>query len=190
MNSIKSKAIVFDRPNHFSISDVEVPFPPSGHIRIKTLACGLCQREIHVYEGRIKRQFPVIMGHEPFGIVESIGVDVEGFEKGDFVSGIGNNSLSEFSLLESRFSGKITASITRPEFFIVEPIMCAINAVKIAGVDKNHSVLVNGAGFMGNLLIQALVNVSACQQVCVADVKEDALIRALNSGAHKTLRRQ
>ncbi|MBE0662560.1 MAG: alcohol dehydrogenase catalytic domain-containing protein [Bacteroidales bacterium] len=185
--SIKSRAIVFNRPNEYSISTIDVPSPSSGQIRIKTLACGLCQREINVFQGRIERQFPVVMGHEPFGIVESIGENVEGFEIGDFVSGVGNNSLSEFSLLESRFSGKIVTQVTRPEFFIVEPIMCVVNAIKIANVNKNISVLVNGAGFMGNLLIQTLAKVSGCLNICAADVREESLVRAMNSGAQKAV---
>lgn len=53
-------------------------------IRIK--ACGICGSDVHGFTGKTGRRLPpLIMGHEAAGIVEQMGKNVAGLEKGDRV---------------------------------------------------------------------------------------------------------
>ncbi len=66
---------------------VEIPIPDIGFndILIKVLACGVCRTELDQIEGRIvPPKLPIILGHQPVGIVIKIGKNVNKFKIGDF----------------------------------------------------------------------------------------------------------
>ncbi|KAI9365957.1 chaperonin 10-like protein [Zopfochytrium polystomum] len=56
------------------IEEVEVAPPQKGEVRIKVLATGVCHTDAYTLSGMDSEGvFPVIMGHEGGGIVESVG---------------------------------------------------------------------------------------------------------------------
>lgn len=59
-----------------SVSDVPVPEPGSGEVRVRVLACGVCRTDLHEVEGDIAPRLPVIPGHEIVGTVDSLGPGV------------------------------------------------------------------------------------------------------------------
>uniref|UniRef100_A0A2K6EE48 alcohol dehydrogenase n=1 Tax=Propithecus coquereli TaxID=379532 RepID=A0A2K6EE48_PROCO len=74
---IKCKAAVLWEPNKpFSIEEVEVAPPKAYEVRIKIVATGICRTDDHVVNGQIAGRFPMIVGHESAGIVESVGEGV------------------------------------------------------------------------------------------------------------------
>lgn len=83
---IKCKAAVLWEPNKpFSIEEIEVAPPKAKEVRIKILATGICRTDDHVIKGSMVSKFPVIVGHEATGIVESIGEGVTTVKPGDKV---------------------------------------------------------------------------------------------------------
>lgn len=83
---IKCKAAVLWGQNQpFSIEEVEVAPPKAQEVRIKILATGICRTDDHVIKGAMVSTFPVILGHEATGIVESIGEGVTTVKPGDQV---------------------------------------------------------------------------------------------------------
>ncbi|CAK6432948.1 unnamed protein product [Pipistrellus nathusii] len=83
---IKCKAAVLWGPNKpFSIEEIEVAPPKAKEVRIKILATGICRTDDHVIKGLMVSKFPVIVGHEAAGIVESIGEGVTSVKPGDKV---------------------------------------------------------------------------------------------------------
>lgn len=55
-------------------------------MRIKLDATGVCHTDAYTMSGADSEGvFPVILGHEGAGVVESIGEGVEGFEIGKFI---------------------------------------------------------------------------------------------------------
>ncbi|XP_053522412.1 all-trans-retinol dehydrogenase [NAD(+)] ADH7 isoform X2 [Artibeus jamaicensis] len=83
---IKCKAAVLWEPNTpFSIEEIEVAPPKAKEVRIKILATGICRTDDHVIKGVMVSNFPVIMGHEGAGVVESIGDGVTTVKPGDKV---------------------------------------------------------------------------------------------------------
>ena len=64
--------------------DLLIPKPGPKDIIIKVLACGVCRTEIDQIEGRIEPpKLPIILGHQPVGIVVNQGEKVTKFKIGD-----------------------------------------------------------------------------------------------------------
>lgn len=70
------------------IEDVPVPQPGPGQVLIKVEAVGVCGSDVHIaIEGVTPTSFaPITLGHEPSGVVEKLGPEVEGFAPGHRVS--------------------------------------------------------------------------------------------------------
>ncbi|XP_018419767.1 PREDICTED: alcohol dehydrogenase 1-like [Nanorana parkeri] len=84
---IKCKAaVLWEAHKPLSIEEIEVAPPKAHEVRIKIIATGICRSDDHVIEGHVKRvNFPIILGHEGAGIVESIGEGVTTVKPGDKV---------------------------------------------------------------------------------------------------------
>ncbi|CAK6968289.1 alcohol dehydrogenase class-3-like [Scomber scombrus] len=87
---IKCKAAVAWEPGKpLSIEDVEVAPPKVHEVRIKVVATGVCHTDwVNLYEtgkGMKFRPFPLVLGHEAAGVVESVGPEVTNFSPGDKV---------------------------------------------------------------------------------------------------------
>lgn len=66
--------------------DLEPPAPQAEEIRIRVTACGVCHTDLHIVEGDLALpRLPLVPGHQIVGVVESMGVEVVGFEVGDRV---------------------------------------------------------------------------------------------------------
>ncbi|KAM9329297.1 alcohol dehydrogenase E chain-like [Gastrophryne carolinensis] len=83
---IKCKAAVLWAPKTpFVIEEIEVAPPKAHEVRIKIVATGICRSDDHVVSGGMESPFPVILGHEGAGIVESVGEKVTKIKAGDKV---------------------------------------------------------------------------------------------------------
>jgi propanol-preferring alcohol dehydrogenase len=62
------------------------PVPEQGQILVRVSACGVCHTELDEIEGRASPSaFPIILGHEVIGRVETLGTGASKFKKGDRV---------------------------------------------------------------------------------------------------------
>ncbi|VVT53655.1 uncharacterized protein SAPINGB_P003683 [Magnusiomyces paraingens] len=79
-------AIAWEAGKPLTVEDVEV-LPPRAHeVRIKIVSTGVCHTDAYTLSGKDPEgAFPVILGHEGAGIVESIGEGVTNVKKGDHV---------------------------------------------------------------------------------------------------------
>ncbi|NWT75313.1 ADH1 dehydrogenase, partial [Prunella himalayana] len=83
---IKCKAAVLWEANKpFSIEEVEVAPPKEHEVRVKIMATGICRSDDHVITGAMVMPFPIILGHEAAGVVESVGQGVTAVKPGDKV---------------------------------------------------------------------------------------------------------
>uniref|UniRef100_A0A5F8HFY7 All-trans-retinol dehydrogenase [NAD(+)] ADH7 n=1 Tax=Monodelphis domestica TaxID=13616 RepID=A0A5F8HFY7_MONDO len=83
---IKCKAaVLWGLEQPFSIEEIEVAPPKAHEVRIKILATGICRTDNNATTGVMPAKFPVIVGHEAVGIVESIGEGVTSLKPGDKV---------------------------------------------------------------------------------------------------------
>ncbi len=58
--------------------------PQYGELRVRILAAGICQTDLHAHSGRLS-PLPIVLGHEGVGIVEEVGAGVVDFASGDAV---------------------------------------------------------------------------------------------------------
>ncbi len=69
------------------ITEVPTPEPGAGEILVKVAACGVCHTDLHYIDHGVPtfKAPPMILGHEPSGIVAKVGADVKNFKEGDKV---------------------------------------------------------------------------------------------------------
>ena len=84
---IKSKAAVAWAVNQpLSIEEIDVMPPQKGEVRVRIVATGVCHTDAFTLSGDDPEGlFPVVLGHEGGGIVESIGEGVTSVAVGDHV---------------------------------------------------------------------------------------------------------
>lgn len=72
----------------YSVDDIrieEVPVPKlgPGDALVRMKSCGLCGSDTMAWY--VQKKAPVFLGHEPAGVIEEVGPEVEGFRPGDRV---------------------------------------------------------------------------------------------------------
>lgn len=79
-------AVAWEAGKPLTIETVEVAPPKAGEVRIKIIATGVCHTDSHTLSGNDSEgKFPVILGHEGGGTVESVGEGVTRVKPGDHV---------------------------------------------------------------------------------------------------------
>ena len=84
-------------PEVLEAIDIELPEPGPGQVRVRHTAIGLNFSDINVRNGGFylgdEPKFPVILGNEAAGVVESVGAGVTGLRPGDRVAYAGTGGL-------------------------------------------------------------------------------------------------
>jgi propanol-preferring alcohol dehydrogenase len=66
--------------------DLPRPEPQDDQLLLRVRACGVCRTDLHVADGELPDpKLPLVLGHEVVGVVEAMGREVRGFERGDRV---------------------------------------------------------------------------------------------------------
>ncbi|HSN99012.1 MAG TPA: zinc-dependent alcohol dehydrogenase [Candidatus Nanopelagicales bacterium] len=80
------KALVFHRPKHVSVDQVDDPrieHPRDVIVRVTLTA--ICGSDLHIYNGLIPQLRSMVLGHEFMGVVEEVGPAVRNLKRGDRV---------------------------------------------------------------------------------------------------------
>ena len=81
---LKQTSLTEEKP--LELVDLPAPIPDVNQILVKIYACGVCHTELDEIEGRVSpSRFPMILGHEIVGKVESLGPGATKFKGGDRV---------------------------------------------------------------------------------------------------------
>jgi D-arabinose 1-dehydrogenase-like Zn-dependent alcohol dehydrogenase len=73
----------------FELVERDIPDPPTGKVRVKVQACGVCHSDSVTKEGLFPNiQYPRVPGHEIIGTVDALGTGVAGWQHGQRV-GVG-----------------------------------------------------------------------------------------------------
>ncbi len=69
------------------VTEVPTPQPGAGELLVKVAACGVCHTDLHYLDHGVPtfKPPPLILGHEPSGIVTGVGAGVKNFKEGDEV---------------------------------------------------------------------------------------------------------
>jgi len=77
------KAAVYYSQDDIKIEEIPTPKIASDEILVEMRACGICGSDL--MEWYLARRAPLVLGHEPSGVVAKIGEKVENFDIGDRV---------------------------------------------------------------------------------------------------------
>ncbi|KAI0472643.1 alcohol dehydrogenase [Xylariaceae sp. FL0804] len=107
-------AVAWEAGKDLSIEDVEVAPPKAHEVRIQIYYTGVCHTDAYTLSGKDPEgAFPIVLGHEGAGIVESVGEGVTSVKPGDHVVALYTPECGECKFCKSgktNLCGKIRAT--------------------------------------------------------------------------------
>jgi alcohol dehydrogenase len=79
------QAAVFQGKGKIALREVPRPVPGVGQALIKVTLTTICGTDVHILKGEYPVKEGLIVGHEPVGVIEELGLGVTGYQKGDRV---------------------------------------------------------------------------------------------------------
>ena len=155
------QAATLVEPGRFALGEVEPPQPGPGQVLLAIQGCGVCGSDMGPWRGVAGISYPLppgAPGHEVFGTVAALGEGVEAglggsLAVGDAVTALAFHGYSQLDVMDARAVVRLPPALAgRP--VLGEPLACAVNAMKRAGVREGDVVVLVGAGFLGALLLQ------------------------------------
>ena len=160
----------------------DVTDPAPDEIQIEGGACGICSWDLATAKLGDKMHPMAPPGHEGVGYIAKIGSEVTGFKEGDRVAGGGFANTRNLSTGRVH---KIPESDLPDEYWIVEPVSCAVTGIDHCQIKSGDRIAVVGCGFMGQLIIQGLCHYPLDQLVAI-DIVQSRLDLAQKTGVSET----
>ena len=194
----------------------EIPQPGPGELQIKLEYVGVCGSDLHFYsEGRLANWVPdgpLVLGHEPGGVVSAIGEGVTGFEIGDRVAlepgvpcghcedclkghynlcrsvrfmaipGEKDGEFSEYCTHAASMTFKLPDNVSTMEGGLMEPLAVGMHACELSNAKLGETAVVLGAGCIGLVTLMSL-KARGVSEIYVADVLDKRLEKARELGA-------
>jgi len=212
------KALVIEAPGDLRLIETPKPVPGPRDVVSRVVYSGICGTDLGIFSGKLsfvkdgRVKFPLRIGHEWAGVVDSVGRDVAGFKPGDRVvsdSGVtcgvcpGCLEGGGFGCADSRALGTINAwdygsfaeYILIPEWnmyrlddavSLEQGALIEPSTIALSGIDAigagGDVVLITGTGAVG-LCAAALSKALGAKKVVVAGRKQLKLDIALKVGA-------
>lgn len=180
----RMRAAVLHGREDVRVEAVEIPPLEPGEVLLRTRAALTCGTDVKVfrrgYHARMLKP-PVLFGHELSGVVEEVGLGVEGVEPGARVvvansapcGACGacedgreslcddllfwNGAYAEFARIPARIVKKnllpLDAGVGFREAALTEPLACVVRGIDDGGVERGRTVAVIGAGPIGLMLL-------------------------------------
>lgn len=185
MEAKMMKRIVATGPKKNVIEEVPMPEMNDDQILVRNTYVGVCMSEHYGWQ---TAKAGDAFGHEPFGVVEAVGKNVEGFKVGDKVSGMwgstlpGGGGMVQY-IVTSPDKAFLIPEGVREVDYILEPLSCMMSAVSKARISMpGTEVCVVGAGYMGCGAISLLKMRGA--YVVAVDPRPESRENALKYGAY------
>jgi S-(hydroxymethyl)glutathione dehydrogenase/alcohol dehydrogenase len=107
-------AVAWEAGKDLVVEDIEVAPPQPHEVRIKIHYTGVCHTDAYTLSGKDPEgAFPIVLGHEGAGIVESVGDGVDSVKQGDHVIALYTPECRECKFCKSgktNLCGKIRAT--------------------------------------------------------------------------------
>ncbi len=176
---MKSTTIQYLADGSIDLIEMSVADPKENEVQLQGGVCGICSWDIATAKLGDKMYPKAPPGHEGMGHVVKVGRGVTGLKEGDRVAGGGFATLRN---LEASSVYKIPESNKlADEYWIVEPVSCAVTGLDHCRLKPGDRVAVIGTGFMGLLILQGLLHSSLGQLVAI-DVVQSRLELAQKLG--------
>ncbi|MEM7034002.1 MAG: zinc-binding dehydrogenase [Chloroflexota bacterium] len=177
-----TQSIRYNADGSINLIELDVPDPAPNEIQLTSGACGICSWDIATCKMGDKMSPMAPPGHEGVGYVSKIGAEVTGFKEGDRVTG-GGFSLTRNVAVDRVH--RIPDSDLADQYWIVEPVSCAVTGLDRCNLRPGNKVVLIGSGFMGLLLLQGLLH-SPLDGIVVIDIVQSRLDLAKQMGAAET----
>ncbi|MBJ93970.1 MAG: quinone oxidoreductase [Rickettsiales bacterium] len=189
----------FGGPEVFEETEMTVPEPGEGQVRLKVVASSFNPIESKIRAGwaRIGPEFPAVLNSDVAGRIDRVGPGVSDFAEGDEVFALsggiqgGQGALAEFTLVDARLLARKPASLSMAECAAL-PIGFITSWYALCRMTQIHAgqkVLVHGGtGGVGHIAVQ-LARAKGCEVYATVSSDQKAeLARSL--GAHFTIDRR
>ena len=205
------RAAVLTAPHALALRDVPDLAPGPDDVIVRVARCGICGTDLHIWHGNYSAdRLPLIPGHEIVGTVERAGAAVADLPPGtrvvlDNAIGCGrcfhcrrneplactgivqlgihvDGGFAERVRVPARLCIPVPASMPDDLAALVEPLACVVRAQRRAGLGLADSVLVIGAGPIGNLHVQ-LARLHGAAPIIVAETNPVRARLAEEAGA-------
>ena len=159
------KAIVFDRfggPEVLRLTDIDLPVPGPGQIRLKVVTAGVNPLDHKIRNGWLEQvfptTFPAIPGLEAAGVVDQVGDGVTGTAPGDEVFGFTDTGAYAEYVLATVVTGKPAGLSWDAAAALPVAGETAQRVLDLLAVEDGETVLVHAAaGAVGGLAVQLAV---------------------------------
>ncbi len=209
-----SRAVVYDRPEHFEVRSVAEPTPGPGEVLLAVEVAGVCGTDLHLHAGEFGPTYPLIPGHEFVGTVVAVGRSEDAHLEGHRV--VVDNTASCGRCVECRrgrpaycrhlvaqgvnapggFAEHVVTDADRcfvvddldPEVAVLaEPVACVVHGLDVLALRPEADVLLFGAGPTG-LILTSLLSRTGAGRLVVAAPTASKLVLAAERGADRTVR--
>ena len=207
------KAAILENQGVMSYQEVPMPAPTPSHVRLQVKAVSICGSDIKRYVSG-HRMYPIVLGHECAGIIESVGEGVSEALIGKHASVIPvvpcfeceqcqrgyYSACHSYSFIGSRQAGGFADYLELPErnvlivpdelpfehLALIEPSTVARHMLALGDFESGQTAVVFGAGSIGLMIVQWLRILGASLIICT-DISDENLDTAQKLGAHVTL---
>lgn len=209
------KTLLYPAVERLEIAEQNAPSIAPDEVLLRVAACGICGSELESFKNRSpRRPPPLVMGHEFCGVIEGVGISVEGWRDGQKVV---SNSLvpcgecvrcsrgdthlcahrqifgmhragafAQFVNVPARCLLDWPEALPAQAACLAEPLANGVHMVNLTKHLKPQTVLVIGAGPIGLMAQQAFQTLAKCE-VLVADLSEERLEAAQKLGAKRII---
>ncbi len=211
----QTRTALLERPRHFELVDRPMPQAGPGDVIVRVAATAVCHTDLGIFTGDHPGvKYPVVMGHEATGTVESLGDEVSGLKPGQPViinpiiscghcdsckrglehlcrnAGLFgrevDGSMSEYVRLASRYAHPLPVELPLADATLIETLATVRHAQDRLGVVAGESVVVLGQGTTG-LLHTRLAVLAGANPVIAISRSRWKLEMAEQMGAHHVL---
>ena len=178
---MKSRTVTYSSDGDIEVVGRDVLDPGSGEVQLRGAFCGICSWDIATCKLGSEMGVPAPPGHEGIGYVTKVGPGVSGFSEGDRVACGGFQTLANYPVAGLH---RLPESEIPDEYWLVEPLSCAVTGIDVCRLRPGDKVVVIGCGFMGLMLLQLLVR-SYALDVVGLDLNSDRLEMARKFGVQE-----
>lgn len=170
-------------PQTSEVVEGESRQPGPGEVKVRVTACGVCASELHPWNSGVAA-YPRRLGHEPVGVVESVGEGVTRFSPGDRVTGLFLEAFTDTAISPEEILLPVPEGLA-DENALGEPLACLVNGLRRTPVELADRVALIGLGYMGLGMLQ-LLKLRGPSKIIAIDVREEAREHAKKLGADET----
>src|SRR5258706_10178627 len=209
------RTAVLDAPRRFGIVDRAKPVAAPGEVIVRIAATAVCHTDLAIYTGEHPGvRYPVVMGHESTGVIDSIGEGVTGIKSGQHViinpiitcghcdscrRGAGHlcrnaglfgreveGSMGEYVNLAARYVHSLPDRLPLADATLIETLATVRHSQVRLGLKADESVVVIGQGTTGLLHTRLAVLAGANPVIAVSRTRWK-LDMAAKMGAHHAI---